>query len=743
MATLAPPRPGGGLHAGGRRSDLRPDIQALRALAVLGVLVYHANPDYLGGGLIGVDVFFVLSGYLISTHLITELDRTGTIRLGRFWARRARRLLPASLTVIAVTAIGVALLAPESLRERFARDLTGAVLYCANWLFAAQSVDYFAQAEGIESPALHFWSLGVEEQLYAFWPLLLLGASAWIGRRWPRGAALVAAVLVVSIPSFVLGAVMVQRGDATAYFVTTTRIWEFGAGALIGLVLRREGVAGATGLWRLDSPIRHAASVVGWATLVVYMVLFRVEHGFPGVNAVVPVAATALVIWARDPQGGWALARPLRARPVQLVGETSYSIYLWHWPVLVLLPFALTGLGLAVEPGREGLGWWQIVVVGLAVVGLAWLTVRYVENPVRFSPRALRLRPGQVLGVALCSMLVVAAGVQAVGLAAGRSLDEQRVADRAAEESLIDRIAPTAPTAPGDPTATAEPAPIWDADTCRGPSALAEPDCAGFTWTGIIPAIGVDEETAGDLSPISKTTGTTSCLSYGGDYDVHDCVYGVSGGTKVALVGDSHAYQWLPAFDAMARRNGLELHLFARSGCPLTEAPRAAPAEHAAGCLAWSRGVQEALLDGGFRTIVVSSFAGLSYDTGDAPDPRQVQADGFRAAWTPLVASGAEVVVLRDTPSIGQGGWACAQAHPDDVNTCSRSEVEALKNDDGRSIAADALGLRMLDLTPYFCADGVCPVAIGGVRVYRDANHLTGTYALLMTPYLERQLLGR
>ena len=285
------------------------------------------------------------------------------------------------------------------------------------------------------------------------------------------------------------------------------------------------------------------------------------------------------------------------------------------------------------------------------------------------------------------------------------------------------------------------PPPVWDAVTCRGPSALAEPDCAGFTWTDLIPAVGVEEETAADVEPISTTPGTRSCLAYGGDYDVHDCVYGVGGGTRVALVGDSHAFQWLPAFEATARRNGLELHLFARSGCPLTETPREAPAEHVAGCLAWSQGVREVLLSGGFRTVVVSSYAGLAYDTGAAADPDQVSAAGFEAAWAPLARSGTEVVVLRDTPSIGDGAWACAQAHPDDVNRCSPSTAKALRNDDGRREAAAALDLRVLDLTRYFCADGVCPVAVGGVRVYRDANHMTGTFSVLLTPYLERELL--
>lgn len=736
MAILAPPPRHDDVREAPARPGLRSDIQALRALAVLGVLVYHANPALLGGGLVGVDVFFVLSGYLISTQLVTELDRTGTVALGRFWARRARRLLPASLTVLAVTALGVVALVPQSLHQRFLGDITAAIFYCANWLFAAQSVDYFSQAEGGESPVLHFWSLGVEEQLYAVWPLLLLAAWAWAGRRWRPSTAVLGAVLLVAVPSFVVGAVLVAQGDPAAYFLTTTRVWEFGAGALVGLALRRPIAPGGCGL-------RLAAAYVGWSTLIAYFALFRVELGFPGVNAVPPVAATALIIWARDPQGPWSPSRLLRARWVQLVGATSYSVYLWHWPVLVLLPYALTASGVRDAPVPLALDWWQTAVLGLGVVGLAWLTVRFVENPMRFGARAKRLGPGRVLALSLGAMLVLATVVQGASAAAGRGLAEQRAADRAAEDAIVDRIAPRPTATPDAGEAPTRTAPVWDADTCRGPSALVEKACAGFTWADLIPAMGVQEETAGDVEPIRTTPGTRSCLAYGGDYDVHDCVYGAAGGPRIALVGDSHAFQWLPAFDAMARRNGLELHLYARSGCPLTEAPRDAPVEHTNGCLAWSRGVQASLLQGGFGTIVVSSYAGLQYDTGSAPDPRQVIADGFRAAWAPLAASGAEVVVLRDTPSVGSSAWACAEAHPTDVNRCSPALAAALRNDDGRTLAADALGLRVLDLTRYFCRDGVCPVAVGGVRVYRDANHMTGTYSLLMTPYLERALLRR
>ncbi len=554
-------------------------------------------------------------------------------------------------------------------------------------------------------------------------------------------------MLVVGIPSFIVGAVMVARGDPSAYFVTTSRVWEFGVGALVGLAMRRNAGARDTGPWRYDSPLRQGASYAGWAILLSYMALFRVELGFPGINAIVPVVGTSLLIWARDPQGRWSLSRLLRTRPVQLVGETSYSIYLWHWPVLVLLPFALTAFGMSEVPSRIGLAWWQLAVVWFSVVGLAWLTVHLVENPVRFSPRTVRLSPRQVLALAVCSMLVLATGVQAASIMTSRRLDDRQLADQAAEQALVSRFAhrepspgATAPETPdGSPSAT--PPTVWDADTCRGPSALVEPACAQFSFTEIIPAVGVEEETAADVVPLVATSGTATCLAFGGDYSVRDCVYGTLGGPKLALVGDSHAFHWLPAFEALARRNGLELHMFARSGCPLNETPRDAPPEHVAGCLSWSHAVGDVLTASGFRTVVVSSFAGLTFQKGTSASPEQAAAQGFVAAWKPLVESGIDVVVVRDTPAIGAGAWSCAQAHPTEVNVCSPTSSAALAHDDGRLVAAAALGLRVLDLTRYFCLDDICPIAVGGVRVYRDANHLTGTFGILLTPYLERELL--
>lgn len=746
------PGTGGGRSSPATRSDMRPDIQALRALAVLAVLVYHMKPELLTGGLVGVDIFFVLSGFLISSHLFGELARTGRISLRRFWARRARRLLPASLTVLAATAVGVALLVPEPLHERFFRDITGAVFYVANWLFAAQSVDYFAIG-GAESPVLHFWSLGVEEQLYVFWPLLLVAGWAWLGRRVPKRAALATAILLVAVPSFVLGAIMVDRGDASAYFVTTVRVWEFAAGALVGLAMLDRGRRRGTGPLREDGALWTIVSYLGWAILIASMVLFRVELGFPGVNAVPPVVGTAMVLWANNPRGSGSLSGVLSARPVQFVGATSYSIYLWHWPVLVLAPYALiaaSAAGLAERAGSSGtltegqvslllgtggtavddLTWVQLIAVVAVVVLAAWVTTRVVEDPFRFSVVAVRSRPAAVFAAAAAAMAVVAGGVQLAGAGTAAALSAQRAEDRAIEQDLVGRVA----------SPTQRP-PAWDERTCMGPNALTEPDCAAFTWSGIVPALGVEEETAGDIAPLWSDGQYSSCLSFNSDYTVHHCVFGVRGGPKVALVGDSHAFHWLPAFNALAEQEGLELHFFARSGCPLNLTPPKGPADHVAGCLDWSRAVVPIVVENGIDTVVISNWAALRFDQGSFDSSADAGVDGYKKAWAPILDAGAEVVVLRDTPSIGAAAWNCAQANPNDVNRCAPSPANALDETDPRLAAAAALRLEVLDFTRFFCTDDSCPIAIGGVRVYRDANHMTGTYNLLLTPHLEEALL--
>ncbi len=318
-------------------SGFRPDIEGLRAVSVLLVLVYHAGVARVKGGFVGVDVFFVISGFLITGLLVRELESTGRISLLGFYARRAKRLLPATALVLVATAAATWAFLPLTDRATFATDIFSAAFYVVNWRLADRSVDYLAEDVG-PSPVQHFWSLAVEEQFYIVWPLLL-ALAAWIfGRRGGVGRTRLAfALAFVAVPSFVWSLRLTSRDSATAFFVTTTRLWELAVGAAVAIGERR---------WSALS--RPVAVGLGWAGLVAIACsafLFREGARWPGFGALLPTLGAAAVIVAGHVPTTAGAARFLSLSPMVWIGGLSYSLYLWHWPLLVAArgPFQYVG----------------------------------------------------------------------------------------------------------------------------------------------------------------------------------------------------------------------------------------------------------------------------------------------------------------------------------------------------------------------------------------------------------------
>ena len=806
-----------------KKTELRLDIQALRAVAVLGVLVYHINPAWLSGGLVGVDVFFVLSGYLISAHLISELQKKGKIDFASFWARRVKRLLPASLTVLAVSLVGVIFLIPDAIKNIFYRDITAAIFYMANWIFAFDSSDYFA-ADNAASPVLHFWSLGVEEQFYLFWPLLLVAGWFVLGKLLPKSLAMSTAVLLFSIPSLYLAITMVLDKNPSAYYVTTTRVWEFGVGALVAILL-----SGKFAVKMNSSSVLRVLTTSGWvigfATIFAYMALFKTEYGFPGLNAIIPVLATALVLIGK-PNDVFSFGDKIAGlRPIQYTGAISYSIYLWHWVILVFLPYLLVRLESQFAAGGLFEGTPQSVVdalkiegtaisdltlpqIGIVVVStfiLAGLTTKYIENPVRFAP-VFKFAPNWVVFVAMLGIMFALAGAtRAASDYNTNQIQIQAAADAKAEAELAEVVTGTegeniADLAlgelgegetgiPGDstasesgavsegstgneggatsgdstngesdsgnassngevaggstPTATAKPKPVitWTKEMCTGPTFLLVPDCAQYKWDKIIPSIGATEDTASNIKPVWADGEYKSCFAFNKHYTPRHCIYGVKDGVKkIALVGDSHAFHWIPAFNTYAKNNNVSLHFFGRAGCPMNFTPRLADKEHTEGCLAWSKSVQQTIIDEQIDLVIISNYANTDYVSDGYKSEVAAGVAGYQAAWKPIIQSGAKIIVLKDTPYIKQKAWDCAVANPNNMTKCSVKESYAFSSVDERISAAKQMGIPILDMTKYFCKNGTCPIEIGGVRVYRDSNHMTGTYNLLLSPYLAKEL---
>jgi peptidoglycan/LPS O-acetylase OafA/YrhL len=350
----------------------RPDIEGLRAVAVLLVVIAHAGAKWLEGGFVGVDVFFVLSGYLITGLLIKELQRTGRIDLTRFYARRLQRLLPGLLLMLATTGLTAALLLAPFEQAPQAPAGMSAVLWASNFYFAFSSIDYFGPAAE-SNLFLHTWSLGVEEQFYLAWPallLFLLGAFAWQGSRMDS-ARLRQGLVVTVVLGLALSAFLTVVAPPLGFYMAFSRAWQFALGALAFLW---------SGPGNRMRPKVYGA--LGLLMILAAALLLDPKMSYPGLWALLPSLGAALVLQSGSVQSGLGL---LSTRPMQALGRVSYSWYLWHWPVLLL--------GATLLDVHQPLGAALLVVTSLVIAVVAH---RLVESPMRHW-QWLRARPAATL----------------------------------------------------------------------------------------------------------------------------------------------------------------------------------------------------------------------------------------------------------------------------------------------------------------------------------------------------------
>ncbi|WP_255548454.1 acyltransferase family protein [Cryobacterium sp. MP_M3] len=689
--TVAVPRGEGA--AAGALTGLRPEIQALRALAVVLVLLNHLWPERINGGFIGVDVFFVISGYLITAHLSREIDRTGTIRLAAFWARRAKRLLPAAIVVLLFSAVATLIWLPVTSRETALDHIGSAGAYVLNWQLVESSLDYFAQGAAA-SPVTHYWSLSVEEQFYLFWPLLLsAGILAAAGRTdRVRRLVLVAFVAVVLVGSLVWAVRATGENAASAYFETTARAWEFAAGGLVAflpVVARERGIAALVLVWS------------SWAALALAAVSFNSTSGVPGVAALVPVAATAVLLRIGDVDHPWAPTRIVSLAPLQYLGGISYSLYLWHWPWIVAAPFVLD---------RELTGRDKLVLLGLVLV-LSHLTKRFVEDPIRGSTKSFLLRPRWVLsGAAVAVVLVL--GITVPASAQLGTLAES-VAKGLFEQSSHPGRCFGALAARAD-------------EECPRSHVLADPNA-------VLMNQGNQINDLSNGSTCQQVRGATALLS---------CSFGVPHGTEnlnVALVGDSHAGVWATPLDAVSARLGLRITTYLQSACPATLDPAVVYLDpsHSVGCLAWREAAIAAVAADPSIDVVVTSSNDRSY--GPIDDQGRHLADsgiGYSEAWSRWLAAGKKVIAINNVPERGVMIPDCIARSGTPFDPCAVSAD--LVGVPGPIMKAAGMmhsgDFTFLDVQPVFCDAVTCHAVIGGIPAYMDSDHLSAAFARSFAP---------
>ena len=658
----------------------RPDIQGLRAVAILAVVLYHAHVPFVTGGYVGVDVFFVISGFLISGQLLRQVEKTGRINFLGFYAGRMRRLLPPLVVVVVATAVAARLWDSIFHVRSVLTDALFTLVYGMNYRLAAVGADY-QNAQGPVSPLQHMWSLAVEEQFYLVWPVLL-GLAAWIGRRHVR--TVVALVLSVGIVVSLWFSIHdTESNPILAYFSLHTRLWQFAVGALVALAAAR--------LSRLPRALAAPASWLGLAGVVLGVFVYDEATPFPGSAALLPTLATAMVIAAGCRQTSLGAERVLNVRPAQGIGLYSYGWYLWHWPMVILIPLA----------ADADLGWVMLLEISALALWFAVLTQHLVENPTRRSRIAVR----RWLGVGTVSTAVTAALVVALGV--------------------------TMPAFVGTGASVAA-STLRSGDLHQLQRTLTKAAAIKVAPKNLRPAVG---QAVSD-QPQSTRDG---CHADYTQVEQDDCVYGDPAGQKtLVLYGDSHAQQWLPALDQLGKRLHWKVVSWTKAACPIADVPvyNDTLGREFTECEGWRQLTEDRIDTLSPDKVIVSQSDAVIGDQVSDVD----WADGTAQAVGRLRGDGLDVEYLKDTPPLPFGaGPECVATHLDDVGACTVpvEDTEVFKNRRARlDNALNEVGIPAVETQDLICGSKVCPMVVENMLVYRDIGHITATYSAWLAPML-------
>ena len=669
------------------RAEFRKDLQGLRAIAVLFVLFFHAGAPGFNGGFIGVDIFFVLSGFLITGNLLREVISTGTVSLKNFYAKRIRRLLPASLLVLFFTLLTCFLFLPPVLIPNFVGDITSAVLYVSNMSFATQATDYFASGS-TPSPVLHFWSLGVEEQFYIFWPMvvLLLTKSKLHARHSVRVFASVTFIISLSFAVWLL-----PRSQPWAFFSLPTRAWELALGAIFATIVSH--------VPKIDKKLINIVGFIGLLLVIFSGFFIRTANQFPGLLALVPTVGAGLIIISGAHKGKTLTSDLLSVAPMQYIGRISYSLYLWHWPIFVI-PAIIVG---------HSLSWPIRIFLFLFTFIAASLSEKFIEKPFK-AGFLTYLIPRRTFHIMLISMVLIITSAFTFRYESLHGFKPFRLFTSSSAQlpAVQSGIRPMTIDHPVPKKLRPS---LFKAKTDR--------------------SINYVDHCHTQLNMPASTA---------------RCLYGdLASKRTIVLFGDSHALAWFPAVNKIAKLNHWKLYSQTMSSCGPADIPAWSPSTNSLmqNCPIWRNAAIKKIiashplfvLIGGTRGFETLNSQGV---VASAPDNHLIWEAGVKRNIDKFKSAGIKVIMLSDVPVANGDPVVCLSAHPDSSIACANPVSKAIDIgwlETERKVAKDE-GIALIEAQMWVCPTEPCPVIIKNTLVYFDPGHMTATFSASLSSKL-------
>jgi len=657
------------------------EIEGLRGIALSLVVLFHLFGQGRVSG--GIDVFLVISGFLLTKSITRKLERDEPF-LGAHFGRVISRLVPSALIVIVFVAVATLVLSPASRWLQTGHELIATILYFENWELISSQLAYGAAGVNT-SPLQHFWSLSVQGQFFLVWPFLIIAmAMASRALGWSSSRVLFTLTFLITAASFSYAVVLVNADQSVAYLSTWTRVWELGVGALLALgVFQRE----------LPEWLRNSFVWIGLILIATCGFVIDGATAFPGFLTLWPIVGTALVIVGAGGKSKLGPIHILEAAPIRFLARISYPLYLWHWPLLI---FYLEYRNYA------SIGWKGAAAVLTVSIVLAWLTQRFIAEPLLLkSPPKSAARPILVPAAIVAAFTLVLVG----GVSSVEKWNESQLAR--AETASVNHPGALALTDGVLPVDSSEP---------------------------FVPAAEVAER---DIPEIYARGCVQNHLNEPGNSEVLVCLDedAISPVKRIVMSGGSHVLHWYPALKAIAAQENWQIDVVDKDGCRL-KVRQEDELDLTDSCREWNDDALNTIIElkpDAVFTIGTETAAG---DGGEFFYPGQV------GAWEVLDDAGIPVIAMRDTPRFSFRVPECVEANPDSVESCSRERSEIFPD---RAPVLDAPGLPdstvLVDLTDSFCTATTCDAIIGNVLVYRDDDHMTATYSKTLASSLRAKLM--